>query len=239
VLVRAGRPADAFRLIERIALPRTLPANASPSMLLFYIDIAETRMTLLATLERYAEATAAAKVFRATALPAADALLADSERNVIMAGTVAATLNQAALTLVHLGLNEEAAAVADKAATLIAKDRSPGVRLVGARIELVAGFAQFNGGEAAKALPRFDRAYSSAQAIVPAESDEMYEIVAGRGMARLALGQAAAALADLRSASDIARARIGRENRFNDQGTQKTVRPTFTSLVGAAWRAAQ
>jgi tetratricopeptide (TPR) repeat protein len=195
-------------------------------------------MTLLAALDRIKEAQAAADIFRTVALPAADRLLADADRNSIMAATVAATLNQAALTLVRLGRYDEAATVADKAATLIAADRSPGVRLVGARVELVGAMAAFNAGDADRALPRFDRAYAQAQTIVPAESDEIYEIVAGRGMARLALGQGGAALTDLRSASGIARARIGRENRFNDQGTQRTVRPAFTALVGAAWQAA-
>ncbi|MEO8668382.1 MAG: hypothetical protein ABI399_07700, partial [Bauldia sp.] len=237
VLVRAGRSRDALKLIERIALPDSLPADASNHALLFFVDLRENRMRLHVSLGDIDAAREAAAEFRAAAIPAVDLLLADPERNRIVAATMAATINSGALAMVGLGLSAEAAEVAGKAAALIADDRSDGVRLLSARVDLVRGVAELSGGRPAEALPRFDRALAVGKTILPDTSDEMYEIWAGRGLARLGLTDPAA-LGDLRQATQIARARIAAEARFDDSGVQRTMRPSFEALVGAAWQAA-
>ncbi len=237
VLVRAGRARDALQLIERIDIPDTLPADASKHAMLFYLDLRENRMRLLVSLGETDRAAEAAAAFRAAAIPVVDRLLAEAEPNRIVAATVAATINSGALAMVALGLPDEANAVAAKASALIAADQSDGVRLLSARVELVRGVAELSGGRPAEALPRFDRALEVGKSVLPADSDEMYEIWAGRGGARLAIADPAA-LGDLRQATRIAQARIATEARFDDNGVQRTMRPSFEALVAAAWRAA-
>lgn len=243
ILVRAGRMADALTLLERIPLPDTLPEDATPAQTIFYVDVRESRMHYLASLDRREEAVAAAQLFRDAAVPVVDRLLANPERNVILAASIASAATTGAVALADLGLHEEAAVVATKANELIAADDSAGIRLLAARNELVRAAAAMIRGDMDAAMPGFDRAIAAGQAILPDDSDEMLEIWLGRGLARLglarqALGDPGLALEDLRQATRIAEVRIARETRFDDMGVQRKMRPSFESLVGSAWETA-
>ncbi len=242
ILTRAGRTADALALIDRIPLPDTLPADASPAATIFYLDVRQSRMMYLVALDRREEAIAAAALFRDAAVPVVDRLLANPERNVILAGSIASAMTTGAAALASLDLNDDAATIAIKANALIAADQSAGVRLLAARNELVQAVAALIRGDAGAAMPGFDRALAAGQAILPDDSDEMLEIWLGRGLARLGLakqdmGDPAEALGDLRQATKIAQVRIARETRFDDMGLQRKMRPSFESLVGSAWEA--
>jgi tetratricopeptide (TPR) repeat protein len=240
IMRRAGRTADGLALLQRIPLPDALPADATPAQTIFYVDVRESRMSYLASLDRREEAIAAAAAFRDGAVPVMDRLLANPERNVILAAAIASAATTGAVALADLGLQEDAAAIASKANALIAADDSAGVRLLAARNELVQAAAAMIRGDMEAAMPGFDRAVEAGQAILPDDSDEMLELWLGRGMARLGLarqnlGDAELALADIRQAARIAEVRIGRETRFDDMGVQRKMRPSFESLVGSAW----
>lgn len=242
VLRRAGRNADALAILERIVLPETLPADATPSQTIFYLDIKQELMGLRFSLDQKEEAVQATAAFREAAVPVVDRLLANPERNVIMAGTIASIMTTAALTLSGLDFHDEASAISGKAAELIAADQSEGVRLLAARNEFVQALSAMIRGDLEAALPRFDGAIEAGRAILPDDSDEMLEIWAGRGIARLGMARLQSAdpgeaLSDLRRATEIARARIARETRFDDVSVQRKLRPSFEGLVGSAWLA--
>ncbi len=240
VLRRAGRNADALAILERIVLPETLPADATPSQTIFYLDIKQELMGLRFSLEQGEEAMQATAAFRDAAVPVVDRLLANPERNVIMAATIASIMTTGALTLSALELHDEANTIASKAAELIAADQSEGVRLLAARNEFVQALSAMIRGDLEAALPRFDGAIEAGRAILPDDSDEMLEIWAGRGIARLGMARLqsadpTAALEDLRRATEIAKVRIARETRFDSADVQRKLRPSFEQLVGSAW----